>query len=187
MIDQNRNKYYAKFGLKEFINVKESLKSLPVFLNNVYFLKTYANALWNADKEENFDKVIVLCEESKLDRIKSIINTNFLYRKKWDSINYTDDISNNYGFSFILSNVKIMVGTYKIEGSKATIKLFDVNTNIATITTLDNIDSTFKTTSINSKGEIIKIIDFDINNINGENTKRLFLKSEDDNKMITID
>lgn len=162
--------YYLDFTTEEFLAAKEILKKMPVVYNNIYFCKKYANALWSGEKEEHFKDIVMICKEELIANIRQIIKSNFLYIQGWDSLKF--GWNEDYGFSFIAGNIKFTVLPFIETEDGYIIKSYDTESTYCSTTTLKTKKQFFLDASINENGEFVRTCEFNMEDINGENTQK---------------
>ena len=172
----NKNAYYLDFTVEKFLAGKELLKSMPMFFNRIYFCKKYANALWYGESKKHFSNIALLADAEIIEDLREIIRNNFLYIKDWDSINNTKD--GDYGFSFIAGNIKFIVMSYDEIENGYIIKSYDAESGECRTTTLETNKKFFLDTSINSNGEFVRTCLFDLEDINGTNSKNFIAEKK---------
>ena len=171
-MDNNRLAYYLSITPEQLLGGKELLKSMPIFYNSVYFCRKYANTLWNEESNDSFKNITLMCNQSDLNKLRQIIKNNFLYVRGWDSLNYIIDQDDDYGFSFIAGNLKYIVIGYKETETGYIIKSYDADSGDCNLTELKDVNKKFfLDTSVNSNNEVVRTCDFDLEDINKENTK----------------
>lgn len=166
----NKNAYYLNFDTTQFLGAKELLKSMPTFYNRVFFCSKYGNALWTGEIEEHFSNITMLCKEEDVELLRQIIKNNFLYIANWDSVKFVEKF--DYGFSFIGGNIKFVVVPFKEQEEGYRIRSYDVDTGMCFETIINKNKEFFLDTSINSQGEIIRICDFNVEEIDDSNTTK---------------
>lgn len=165
-----KNSYYLDFTTEQLLASRELLKSMPVLFNRIYFCKKYANALWSGETEEHFSCIDLLCQESDIASLRQIIKNNFLYIPDWDSIKNTNN--EDYGFSFILGNVKHTIIPFRETDEGYEIRSYDSDTGTCLKTNLVTDKKFFLDTSINENGELVRTCAFNIEDITNENTTK---------------
>lgn len=182
----NKYAYYLNFPVDKFLAGKELLKSMPVFFNRIYFCKKYANALWNGESDDVFSDITVVVRETDINSIRQIIKNNFLYLLDWDSIKYTD--KGDYGFSFIAGNIRYNVFPFKEIDDGYIIRSYDVQTGTCYETTLKGVDKKFfLDMSVSENGEIVRTIDFNLEDINDNNTTKFIAERKNAPEMALYD
>lgn len=162
--------YYLDFTTSELLAAKEILKKMPVVFNNVYFCKKYANALWSGEKEEHFKDIVLICKKEVISNIRQIIRSNFLYIQGWDSLKY--NWNEDYGFSFIAGNIKFTIMPFIETESGYIIKSYDTESTYCSTTTLNVNKQFFLDSSMNENGEFVRTCEFNIEDINKDNTEK---------------
>lgn len=179
----NKYAYYATFPTQVLLAAKELLKSMPAFYNNIYFSTKYANALWNGESEDIFANITILTEAEKVDRLRTIIKSNFLYISDWDSLKNTN--GEDYGFSFIAGHVKYILLTFRETRDGYVVRSYDADSGDCYETTLVNVDKRyFLDVSMRENGELVRICDFNLEYINNENSKKFRASKKDGPEML---
>ena len=181
----NKNAYYLNFTIEKLLGGKELLKSMPMFFNRIYFCRKYANALWTGESNEHFTNIAFIANEEDVNSLRNIIKNNFLYISEWDSINNTTQ--GDYGFSFIAGNIKYVLMTYDERENGYIIKSYDVDSGRCSSTTLEVNKDFFLDTSLNANGEFVRTCDFDMEDINSENSESFIAEKKDESKMAIYD
>lgn len=182
MKENNKFSYYSTFTTSILLGAKELLKSMPTFYTRVYFSSLYADALWNGEKEESFNDVILLTELKNVEMLRQIIKTNFLYIPSWDSLRNTD--SEEYGFSFIAGNIKYVLMPFEETEKGYTVYSYNVDSKECRKTELVREKKFFLDTSIKENGEIVKTADFKYADINDQNTVTKKAQKKGESEMI---
>ena len=166
----DKKTYYLNFNTEQFLGGKELLKSMPTLYNRVYFCSKYGNALWYGEKEEYFSNIALLCKTEYINMIRQIIKNNFLYIADWDSLKFVE--KGDYGFSFIGGNIKYIIIPFKETESGYHIMSYDADTGTCYDTDIVDDKKFFLDTSMNDSGEFIRTCDFNLENINDQNSKK---------------
>lgn len=166
----NKYAYYLNFPVEKFLAGKELLKSMPVFFNRVYFCKKYANLLWNGDSDDIFSDITIYAKKEDIKQLRQIIKNNFLYLQDWDSIKFTD--KDDYGFVFIAGNIKYNVFPFEEIDDGYIMYSYEPEEGKCTKTTLLNADKKFfLDASINDRGEFVRTVAFNLEDINEKNSE----------------
>ena len=163
-----KNAYYLNFNTEQFLGGKELLKSMPTFFNRVYFCSKYGNALWDGDKEEYFSNIAMICRAEDLEFLRNIIKNNFLYMADWDSYKYSE--KGDYGFSFIAGNIKYILMPFREVDNGYTVRYYDVDNGMCYDVNLEKSKEFFLDSSINVNGDFVRTCDFNIEEINENNS-----------------
>ena len=167
---KDKNAYYLTITSSQFLSGKELLKSMPMFYNKVYFTRPYANTIWNGESNDTFANITMICNIEDMELLRNIIRNNFLYIRGWDSLAFN---SEDYGFSFIGGNIKYVLIGYIETETGYVIKSYDADTGMCYDTELKNVDKNFfLDVSMSERNEIVRTCQFDIADINEENTKK---------------
>ena len=110
-----------RISSEELVGAKEVLKSMPDFYKKVYFPSLYIDEITSSDSKIH-DSILVLAKRRDLNFLRGYLQRVFLYRKELDSLEYKEE---DFGFSFIINNIKFVVGAIVNNEDKLTIKLFD--------------------------------------------------------------
>lgn len=167
----DRKIYYLDFTTEQLLGGKELLKSMPLFYNRVFFCRKYADLIWNGGgREEHFTCIALTCRDSDIATLRQIIKNNSLYAPKWDSLRYTE--SEDYGFSFIGGNIKYILMPFRETEVGFEVKSYDCETGMCYTTMVPTYNrNSFAVTNFNEQGEIINMCDFDIEDINAQNSR----------------
>lgn len=179
----NQNKsYYSHFNTTIFLGAKELLKSMPALYTRVYFSTKYVNALVNGDTEEEFINVTILTEMENIEMMRNIIKNNFLYINDWDSQNFTENL--DYGFSFIAGNVKYVLLPFTETETGYVIRSFDVDTGDCYETNLSTDKTSFLNVTLRENGDFIRTANFNLENMNENNTNKFTVKKSQPDQII---
>jgi len=157
---------------------------MPIFYNKVYFSSNHANALWANDREESFKNITLLCKNEDITTLRQIIKNNFLYINDFDSLKYTET---DYGFSFIGANLLFIVAPFEELEDGYLIRSFDYIASACSETRVKADKELFLVSTVNDVGEIVKICDFKLEDINETNTKKTLIKKDQEPEMIVYD
>lgn len=174
--------YYATFPTNILLAAKELLKSMPAFYNNIYFSTKYANALWNGESDDIFANVTILTEVDKIDKLRNIIKSNFLYINDWDSLRNTN--GEDYGFSFIAGHVKYILLTFRETPEGYVVRSYDADRGDCYETTISVDKKYFLDVSMKENGEFVRICDFNLEYINNNNSKKFRAQKKAEPEMI---
>lgn len=141
----------------ELIGAKEVLKGMPDFYKKVYFPSLYIDELASDDNKMH-ESIIVLAKRRDLNYLRGYLQRIFLYRRDLDSLEYKDE---DYGFSFIIHNIKFVVGAVVNQDDNQIIRLFDDKNREGIIYDYKNPDSLFGSFT-NDTNESIKICNIDM-------------------------
>lgn len=164
-----KNEYYLNFNAEQLLASKEVLKSMPIFYNKVYFSKKYVACLWSGATNDAFSDITLMCKSSDITQIRQIIKNNFLYLPDWDSKNFIE--TGDYGFSFILGNIKYNVVPFEETNDGYHIMSYDVLDGKCNDTNIKSDKKFFLDSSINENGEIVRSCEFNLEDRKEDNTK----------------
>ena len=143
---------------------------MPAFYNGIYFSTKYANALWNGESEDVFSNITILTEQENVEKLRNIIKSNFLYLSEWDSVRFTN--GDDYGFSFIVGNIKFILMGFKETADGYIVRSYDVDQGDCYETHLVVDKKYFLDVSIRENGDIVRVCDFNLEYINNGNSKK---------------
>ena len=112
-----------RISSEELVGAKEILKSMPDFYKKVYFPSLYIEEISKHDYKLH-ESILVLAKRRDLNYLRGYLQKMFIYREDLDSLNYKEE---DYGFSFIINNIKFVVGAIVNKEEKIIIKMFDTN------------------------------------------------------------
>lgn len=181
----SKNTYYLDFTTTQFLAGKELLKSMPVFYNRVYFCKKYANALWSGEKEEHFSNIALIANEVDINSLRQIVKNNFLHIANWDSLKYTE--KDDYGFSFIAGNIKFIIMPFKETETGYEIKSYETDSGACITTKLEVNKQFFLDSSVNENGEFVRTCDFNLEDINEQNSTKFIAERKVQPQMAVYD
>lgn len=146
---------------EELVGAKEVLKSMPDFYKKVYFPSLYIDEISNQDHKMH-DSILVLAKRRDLNYLRGYLQRMFIYKKELDSLEYKEE---DYGFSFIINNIKYVVGSIVNKEEKIIIKLFDTNDKEGIIYDYSNPTDLFDSFTSEVE-ERIKICNLDMEDFN---------------------